>query len=110
MQTEHADHSRKQRLRNSILGDAADELRSNPVADGEQEHQEEGRLERTRNRDPELADDHRGNQRRGHRAKTEAFVGERAEIISESQGQEDRNLGIASKSLNEPVDHGVTMA
>ena len=40
-QTEHADHRGKHRLRNAILRDAAHELRSDPVADGEQEHQEE---------------------------------------------------------------------
>ena len=45
-QTEQADHRGKQRLRNTVLRDAAYELRSHPVADREQEHQEKGRLER----------------------------------------------------------------
>ena len=46
-QAEHANHRGKQRLRHSILRDAPHELRPDAIADGEQEHQEEGRLERT---------------------------------------------------------------
>ena len=45
-QTEHADHRGIDRLRKSVRRDAAHELRSDRVADGEQEHQEEERLER----------------------------------------------------------------
>ena len=104
-QAEHADDRGEQRLRNAVLRDAAHELRTHPVTDGEQEHEEERRLERRRNRNSELPDDHRGDERRGHRAKAEAFVGEGAEVIPESEGQEDRDLGIASQGVYEPIDH-----
>ena len=106
-QTEKADHDGKQRLRNAVLRDAAHELRSDAVADGEQEHQEKHRLERTADRDPELSDDDRRNQRRGHRPETKSLVGERAEVIPEGQRQEDGDLRIAAKRLHEPVNHDV---
>ena len=108
-EAEEADHHGKQRLRKSVLRDAAHELRSNAVADGEQEHQEEDRLERTADRDPKLADDHRRDQRRGDRSKTKALVGEGAEVIPERQGQEDGDLRIAAKRLHEPINHDVTL-
>ena len=82
-------------------------MRSDAVADGEQEHQEEERLERTADRDLELSDDHRGDQGRGHRSEAKTFVGEGAEVIPERQGQEDGDFRIASKRLDEPVDHDV---
>ena len=107
-QAEQADHHGKQRLRKSVLRDAAHELWSNAVADREQEHQEEDRLERTAYRDSKLADDHRCNQRRGHRSQTKTFVGEGAEVVPERQRQEDGDLRIAAKRLHEPIDHDVT--
>ena len=87
-QAEHAHDDREQRLRQSVLGYAADELRAHRIANGKQEHQEEEGLERASNRDPELADDHGSDQCRRYRPKAQAFVGERAEIISEGQGKE----------------------
>src|SRR6185295_3456979 len=104
-QTEDADNRGKQRLRHAILGDAAHELRAHPVADGEQEHQEEGGLDRPGNRDAELTDEDRGNQRRRHRAKAQPLVGEGTEIVAKRQGQEDRNFRITAQRINKPIDH-----
>ena len=104
-QAEDADNRGKHRLRKAILGDAAHELRAHPVADGEQEHQEEEGLERPRNRDAKLTDEDRGNQRRRHRTKTQALIGEGPKIVAKRQGQEDRNFRITSQRINEPIDH-----
>ena len=106
-QAEQANHYGKQRLRKPILRNAAHELRTDAVADGEQEHQKEERLERRRNRDAELADDYRGNQRRGYRSKTETLVGEGPEIISGGQSQKDGDFRIGSKRMDKPIDHDV---
>ena len=46
--SEQADHHGEQSLRYSVLGDAAHELRSHSITDGEQKHQENCRLERLR--------------------------------------------------------------
>jgi hypothetical protein len=72
-QAEHALDRRECRLRQTILRDAADELRSDRVADGEQEHQEDGRLQGLGDRDPDLADQDTGEQRGGHRSKSDAL-------------------------------------
>jgi hypothetical protein len=107
-QTEQAQDHGEDRLRYSILRDAAHELRSDPVADGEQEHQECERLEWPADRDAELADEHRGEQRRGHGPEAETLVGEGAEIVTGAQGQEDGDFRILPERLDEPVDHDVT--
>src|SRR4029077_7837458 len=70
-----------------------------------QEHQKEGRLERTTYLDLKLSDDHRRDQGRGDGSQTKTFVGKGPEVISESQGKEDSDLWIAAKRLYEPINH-----
>src|SRR5262249_53521881 len=79
-----------------------------PVADGEQKHQEEDRLERSRDCDPDLADDDRADQRRGHGSEAQALVTEGAEVISERQRQEDGDFRGGFQRMEEPLDHDVT--
>ena len=63
-------------MRYAVLRDAAHELRTDAVADGEEEHQEGEGLQRSGHRDADLADDHRRDQRRRHRAEADALEGE----------------------------------
>src|SRR5262249_9831633 len=86
-------------------GHAANELRADPVADGEQEHQEHGRLERRRDRDAQLPDDDGGEERRGDRPEADALDGEAAGVIADAERQEDGDLGIAPERLSEPLKH-----
>jgi hypothetical protein len=64
---------REERLRHAVPGDAAHELRPDGVADGEQEHQEDRRLERLRDGDPDLPDQDAGQERRGDRSQADAL-------------------------------------
>ena len=96
----------EQGLRQTILGDATHELRPDRVADRKQEHEEEERLQRPRDRDAELADDHCRDQRRSHCAKAKPFIGKRPEVVPEGQGNEDGDLGILTQRVREPSEHG----
>src|SRR5262249_2542423 len=75
------------------------------VADREQEHEEHRRLQRRRDRDPQLTDDDGGKEGRGDRAQADALEGERAEVVPEAKRQEDRDLRIATQRLREPLKH-----
>ena len=83
----HCD-GREERLRQAIPGDAAHELRSDAVADGEQEHQEDRRLERLGDGDAELADQHARQQRRGDGSEADALERELAEVVADAQASE----------------------
>src|SRR5262249_57128150 len=87
------DH-RKDVLRETVLGDAADELRPDAVADCKQEHQEDCRLEGLRDRDPDLPDKNAGQEGGGDRSETDAFEGELAEVVPEREREEDRDLRV----------------
>jgi hypothetical protein len=64
------------------------------IADGEQEHQEDGRLQRLRDRDSDLPDQDTGEQRGRHRSKADALERELAEVIAQTKRQEYRDLGV----------------
>src|SRR2546425_10096318 len=104
-QAEHAKTRRENRLRQAIPGDAPDELRPDAVADGEQENEEEGRLDVRRDRDAELPD-HDGRQQGGRdRTKADALEGELAHVVADAQGEEERHLRIGTQCLSEPFKH-----
>ena len=105
-QAEQALDHREECLRQAVLGDTAHELRPDAVAHGEQEHEEHGRLERLRDRDPDLTDDDAGQQGGGDRPQPDASEGELAEVVPEGEREEDRDLGIGPQRSEEPVDHG----
>src|SRR5262249_61332293 len=96
---------RKNRLRQAVLGDAADELRPDAVADGEQEDQEEGRLDVWRDRDAELPDHDGGQQGGGNRTQADAAERELAHVVSDTEGEEERDLGIGPERLGKPLKH-----
>src|SRR4029077_2832951 len=104
-QTEHALDHREERLRQSILGHAADELRANGVADGEQEHQEHGRLQWLRNGDPDLSDHDRGQQGGRDRSQTDALKGELPEVVPEGEREKDRDLRVLAQRGKKPLNH-----
>ncbi len=107
-QTDHAHNSANSACGTPSVAMSLNELGPHSVADRKQEHQEDGCLERRRNRDAELTDDNGRDKGCGHRAKAKAFVGERAEIIAQGQRQKDGYFGIAAEGAWEPVDHAVT--
>ena len=88
-----------------ILGDTADKLRPDGVADGEEKHQEDGRLEGLRDRDPNLADQDTGQQGRRDRSQANAFVGELAKVIPDAKREEDGDLRVLAQSFKKPVNH-----
>ena len=69
-----------------VVGDAADELRPDAVADREQEHEEHRRLERLRDGDPDLSDQDTGQERRRDRPQTDALEGELPEVVANAPG------------------------
>jgi hypothetical protein len=98
---------REERLRHAIPGDAPHELRADGVADGEQEHEEHRRLERLGDGDPDLPDQHAGQERRGDRPQADALEREPAEVIADAEREEDRDLGVLLQCCEEPVNHDV---
>ena len=97
-----AGNNREHELAGSILGDATDELRTDAVADREQEHQEEHRLDVRRDRDAELADRHRRKQRRSHCTEAKAPVTKSAEVVADGERQEQRDFGVRPERRGEP--------
>ena len=104
-QAEHALDGREERLRQSILRYAAHELRSDAVADGEEEHEEDRRLEGLRDGDPDLSDQDPGQQRRGDRPQADAPELELAEVEPDREREEDRDLRVLAQRVEEPADH-----
>jgi hypothetical protein len=93
-QTEHADDDREDRLRQTVLGDTADELRSDAVADRKEEHEEEDRFDVRRDGDADLADQDGGQQRGGDRAQANTADAECADVVADTEREEDRDLRI----------------
>ncbi len=70
-------------LRDAVLAESGEELRPNLVADGEEKQHERKRFERAADLDVELADQHAGEQRRGHVPKVKTFYAQRPDEIAE---------------------------
>ena len=104
-QAERALDHREERLRQAVLGDAADELRPDAVADREQEHQEDRRLEGLVDGDPDLPDDDTGQQRRRDRPEADALEGELAEVVADRQREKDGDLRVLFQRRSEPIKH-----
>ena len=94
---------REQDLLRAVLAQAAKELRPDAVADGEQEQQEEGRLDRPRDVDAQLADGDRRQQRRRDVAQVEAGQLLRADPEAERERQKERELRIRAQRFDKPV-------
>ena len=108
-QAEHALNRREDRLRNAVLRDAAHELRADAVTDGEEEHQEGEGLERSGDRNADLTDDHRRDQRCRYSAETDTLEGEGAEVVPECQGEKNCNFRISPERAHKPINHGAIL-
>ena len=104
-QDRHANNDGEDRLRNAVAPDAPEELRSDTVADGKEEHQEEHRFHVRRDRDLQLPDEDADEQHAGHVAQAE--LPELALADEEPAGQReiDRYLRILTKRFDQPVHH-----
>ena len=102
-QAEHRYDHGEDRLRQPVGGDTANELRSHAVTDGEQEHDEEDRLDVRRYDDAQLADQDRGEKRAGNRAKTEAAELDDADPIANRERQKNREFRTALQRCDDEI-------
>ena len=103
-EAEQALDGREERLRHAVSGDAPHELRPDGVADREQEHQEDRRLQRLRDGDPDLSDQDTGQQRGGDRPQADALEGELAKVVADGKREKDRDLRVLLQRRKEPIN------
>src|SRR5258706_7427504 len=104
-EADRADDQRECNLRQAILLQRRDELRSYAVADGEQEYREEGAADDRRDLDVQLPDQQPRDERARDRADERAGFGA-AEPETECEREEDRDLGIRAQGVDNRVDGG----
>ncbi len=102
-QTQRENDQREQDLLRTVLAQPLEELRTDAVADCEQEQQEEGRLDRSRHLDAELTDRDGREQRRGDVAETEAGELLRSDPEADGEREEQRELRVRAQRLNDPL-------
>src|SRR6185436_15644345 len=75
---------------------------------GEQEHEEDRRLERLRDGDPNLSDQYACQQGGGDCAEADALESELAKEVADGQREKDRQFRVLTQRGEQPVNHEIS--